>query len=197
MLLFAAFVSGANAEVPTSGLDVKGIHSTYTEGDFETVIASIDAFTRTHPTYSKDDSIFIAKHLAVVYTANPRTREIGKNYMFRLLELLPSAKIIDMFVSDEIDRIFERVREEYVIRLTDLGKPVPALDAPETKAEVPGPSTPGTGNPPAPATRGSAYRTLYWTAGGAALVGIGVFAYMANSGKQKQREVLYQIDPPK
>jgi hypothetical protein len=56
--------------------------------------------------YSLEDSIFIVKHLTVVYMANPATREKGKGYVFRLLELMPSVKIVDMFVSDEIDGIF-------------------------------------------------------------------------------------------
>src|SRR3954462_5919999 len=36
--------------------------------------------------------------------------------MHMLLKLLPSAKLVDMFVSDEIEFIFEKVREEYVVR---------------------------------------------------------------------------------
>jgi len=45
--------------------------------------------------------------------------------MFRLLELLPSAKLVDMFVSEEIDRIFDKVRDEFNVRnppaFTDSG----------------------------------------------------------------------------
>ena len=40
-----------------------------------------------------------AKHLAVVYTANPQTREKGKYFMRRLPALLPTAKLVDMYVS--------------------------------------------------------------------------------------------------
>ena len=107
-------------------LDQKSIHHIYSEGDFETVIARIDNFTSAHKEYSLSDSIFIAKHLAVIYTANPATREKGKNYMFRLLNLMPSAKIVDMFVSDEIDHIFEKVREEYIVLQQSLGNDTPS-----------------------------------------------------------------------
>jgi hypothetical protein len=89
------------------------IHYQYGDGDFPSVIKAIDEFTATHKKYARADSIFIAKHLAVVYSANPETREKGKYYMYRLLELVPSAELVDMYVSEEIDRIFSRVREEY------------------------------------------------------------------------------------
>ena len=62
------------------------VHYQYNDGDFPAVITAIDEFTRAHKTYSRADSIFIAKHLAVVYTANPDTREKGKYYMYQMLD---------------------------------------------------------------------------------------------------------------
>ncbi len=94
-------------------LNQVSIHYKYSDGDFPSVIQAIDAYTKTHKSYPRTDSIFIAKHLAVVYTANPETRERGKYYMFQLLDLVPSAELVDMYVSDEIDNIFSRVRKEY------------------------------------------------------------------------------------
>ena len=122
----SAVETRADPSSPAHPLDQKRIHETYTEGDFEAVIAAIDSFTLVNKVFSHSDSVFIAKHLAVIYTANPKTREKGKNYMFRLLSLLPSAKIVDMFVSDEIDHIFEKVREEYVVRQEFLGQKAPS-----------------------------------------------------------------------
>jgi hypothetical protein len=116
-----AIESEAGQRSQAHPLNQKKIHQIYTEGDFEAVIAAIDSFTQVNKTFDHSDSVFIAKHLAVIYTANPATREKGKNYMFRLLNLLPSAKIVDMFVSDEIDHIFEKVREEYIVRQESLG----------------------------------------------------------------------------
>jgi hypothetical protein len=78
----------------------------------------IQAFTEANKTYSRADSLFIAKHLSVVYAANPTTREKGKHYMVILLEKMPGAELVDMFVSDEIARIFEYVRKELQTRVT-------------------------------------------------------------------------------
>ncbi len=95
------------------------IHYQYNDGDFPAVIAAIDEFTGAHKSYSRADSIFIAKHLAVVYTANPDTREKGKYYMYQMLDLVPSGDLVDMYVSDEIERIFSYVKKEYDVKNRD------------------------------------------------------------------------------
>ncbi|MBW8886279.1 MAG: hypothetical protein JF616_00870 [Fibrobacteres bacterium] len=115
-------------------LDQKAIHNAYNEGDFEKVTKLIETFTKSNKTYSRGDSIFIAKHLAVVYSANPQTREKGKYYMYRLLEMMPSAELVDMFVSDEIDRIFEKVRKEFVARQKGFGVDSTQISSPEKPA---------------------------------------------------------------
>jgi hypothetical protein len=170
---------------PARVLNQKKIHQVYTEGDFDGVIVAIDSFTRANKTFSHSDSVFIAKHLAVIYTANPQTREKGKNYMFRLLNLLPSAKIVDMFVSDEIDHIFEKVREEYIVRQESLGQ------SPPTKLESnryaagklnmnapPGTAPDPSRNPEPIAGQAKGFpRSVYWIAGGITLAAIGGAAF--------------------
>jgi hypothetical protein len=167
-------------------LDQKSIHHIYSEGDFETVISRIDSFTATHKDYTLSDSIFIAKHLAVIYTANPATREKGKNYMFRLLNLMPSAKLVDMFVSDEIDHIFEKVREEYVVRQQSLGNDAPshlestryAVNKLSLNPDSGSGSGPANGREDRPAAVGKGpSRAVYWIAGGVTLAAIAGAGY--------------------
>ena len=114
------------------------IHDLYNNGDFEPVISVLQSFISRNKTYSLSDSVFIAKHLAVVYSANPDTREKGKYYMFRLLELLPSAKLVDMYVSDEVDRIFDKVREEYMTRQHAFGVDTSRVTLPVRPGSRPG-----------------------------------------------------------
>ncbi len=152
-------------------LDQVRIHDLYNNGDFEPVITVLESFTRTHPSFSNSDSVFIAKHLAVVYSANPDTREKGKYYMFRLLELVPSAKLVDMFVSEEVDRIFDKVREEFLTRQHAFGVDTSRIDLPDrprhggTAVEASGKS-----------------HTLVWAslAGGGALLAAGTWFWLAN-----------------
>lgn len=127
--------SAASAGAPAATvLDQKAIHSAYNEGDFDKVTALIDGFTKANAVYTRADSIFIAKHLAVVYSANPRTREKGKYFMYRLLEMMPSAELVDMFVSDEIDRIFDKVRKEFLVRQKSFGVDSTQISMPEKAA---------------------------------------------------------------
>src|SRR4051812_7202292 len=81
------------AVAAAASIDQDAIHHAYNEGDFDAVIKLTDSFTNGKGTYSRQDSAFVFKHLAVVYSANPKTREKGKFYMYRMLEMLPSAEL--------------------------------------------------------------------------------------------------------
>lgn len=207
-LLFAVLLTASASPSPAarvatspSLLDQKRIHRDYNEGNFESVIAEIETFQKTHATYPVSDSVFIAKHLAVVYSANPDTREKGKYYMFRLLEMLPSAKLVDMYVSDEIDRIFEKVREEYVTRQKGFGVDTSGAlpqRAPvnDRKAETapPPPAAAATATPVAatrPRTGEEHSHKTVWIASGvaAAAVGLAAVYFLASSGSAKEDKV--------
>ena len=188
--------SGAIPASPPQSLDQKAIHLAYIEGEFESVVNAIESFTKANRTYSRSDSVFIAKHLAVIYTANPDTREKGKNYMFRLLDLLPSAKIVDMFVSDEIDRIFEKVREEYVVRQESLGFGAPtklesnryAIEKLSAKDPLKAGQNPSSTPKPAAGRKKGISPGMYWIAGGAALAAIGgTLVYLLQDEKPADR----------
>jgi hypothetical protein len=138
------------------------------------------------------DSIFIAKHLAVVYTANPATREKGKGYMFLLLDLMPSAKIVDMFVGEEIDRIFDKVKEEFTVQEKLKGNIPSSNDDANRYAR--GQMSPN----PAPMPRGQQPKApndsnaKYWLAGGAAVVVIaGTASWFLFRPSEKATETTY------
>lgn len=164
-------------------LDHKAVHKQYNEGDFESVIAALGGFMSRNPSFSHEDSVFIAKHLAVVYCANPDTREKGRYYMFRLLELVPSAKLVDMFVSEEIDRIFEKVRDEFRSRQAEfrpdsvrVAKADPATVR-ESKAPASSPASP-------PAPRKKSGHLGFWLAGGAVVAGAAT-AYLVYQNEEE------------
>lgn len=101
---------------PVATLDQKAVHDEYVNGNFEIVIERLTAFQKDRPSHSREDSIFIARHLAVVHAANPKSVEAGKHWMHRLLVLSPTADLSGMYVSEEIDRLFEKVKQEAGIR---------------------------------------------------------------------------------
>jgi hypothetical protein len=178
-------------------LDQKRIHQDYNDGSFEAVIRDIEAFQKKHETYNYSDSIFIAKHLAVVYSANPDTREKGKYYMYRLLEMLPSAKLLDMYVSDEIDRIFDKIKEEFAQRQRSFGldstqTSMPS-QAPATQKSVVVTTTETPKSEPKVAAQKSNSKTYWLAAGvGAAAVTV-VVAYIALSPSSNNQDKVYEV----
>lgn len=195
-LAAAAFASPAPAKPAAapaghaSTLDQKAVHNAYNEGDFEKVTNLIEAYNKANGTYSRADSVFIAKHLAVVYSANPQTREKGKYYMYRLLEMMPSAELVDMFVSDEIDRIFEKVRKEFVARQKGFGVDSTQISSPEKPSTGSAANAERAAARPAPAGPSNEYlkashtgsgtfwkRNGMWVAGGVGLAVAATVAY--------------------
>jgi len=172
-------------------LDQKKIHGDYNDGNFELVLTSLEGYMSRNKTYSRSDSVFIAKHLAVVYSANPVTREKGKYYMNRLLELMPSAKLVDMYVSDEIDRIFDKVREEFLSRQRSFGVDGSMVSMPDKAPRnandsagaddmlaAAGTSSAGQGSKPAKKTaKTKSSHSGYWIAAGTGVVAAGILAY--------------------
>lgn len=166
----SAFTDGDSSLVKES-LDQAKIHAVYNNGDFEPVILVLEGFIKRNKTYSHSDSVFIAKHLAVMYSANPATRERGKYYMYRLLELLPSAKLVDMYVSEEVDRIFDRVREEFMARQRGFGVDTSRISLPGRPRPGNGADS-GSGSAPKAQPEKKDTHWVAWTlaAGGGALI---------------------------
>ena len=173
-----------------AALDQTNIHALYNDGDFEKVLKVIDTYTHEHKTYSREDSIFIAKHLAVIYSADPKRREKGKFYMYRLLELVPSAQLVDMYVSDEIDRIFDKVRVDFLTRQKSFGVDSTKVSIPE-KAPVRDSAVAA-----APAAKPKSKRKVpvgYWIAGGAGVVVAGALTIHLLQEQERGSDLTYSV----
>ena len=114
---------------PENKLDTAHIHRTYLEGDFDLAIELIEDARKYGGPFSHKDSVFIFKHLGVMHAAKYETREKGKHYMVKLLEVEPTAKILDMYASDMIYMIFKNIKDEFEATRPQLaessGKPKP------------------------------------------------------------------------
>ena len=200
----AAGGSGASPDGPASGntrqLDMKKVHDEYQDGNFDAVLADLEGYQRAHSSFRREDSIFIAKHLAVVYSANPGTREKGRYYMNRLLELMPSAKLVDMYVSDEIDRIFEKVREEFLSRQQGFGVDPSTVRLPDRATGDPQAAPQAGGGTGADersrerkaGTGGkSGGKTWIWVAGGACIAGAAAY-YIFHDTREPDKTYVVQ-----
>ena len=94
-------------------MDTVIIHKLYVEGDFDEAIERLDRGLKYSGSFSHQDSVFIFKHLGVMYTSKYETRELGKKFMMQLLEVEPTARIMDMYASDMIYMIFKNIQDEY------------------------------------------------------------------------------------
>jgi hypothetical protein len=206
LLMLAGGVQAASP-IPASPdkLDQAGIHAAYNEGDFDKVVKIISDFTAKKPQTSRADSIFIAKHLAVVYSANPQTREKGKYYMYRMLEMMPSAELVDMFVSDEVDRIFERVRKEFMVRQQNFGvdsAQVALPNRPQTGPQAGSQSGVQAAQPGVATTEPQKKKgkqegidpVWWWVAGGAVALGAGITAAIVMSQPETEKGPNYVVD---
>jgi hypothetical protein len=162
--LLAGFTA-SHAAIGEDTLRQAAIHAKYRDGSFEAVVETLEGFLKTHKSFRREDSLFIAKHLAVVHASHPARREKGKYHMRRLLELDPSSNLMDMYVSDEIDRVWEKVRAEYF-----AARGGPPMDNPPTRKEFPA----SQGNPN--------LKVAAWTVIGLAAAGAGLLAYFLISG---------------
>jgi hypothetical protein len=106
--------SGEGAKVAAkSNLDSATVHKYYLDGDFEEAIAILETGLREKRPFNHNDSVFIFKHLGVMYAAQYETREKGKYFMHQLLMTEPTAKIMDMYASDMIYMIFKNIQDEF------------------------------------------------------------------------------------
>jgi hypothetical protein len=97
-------------------VDVKRVHAEYGDGNFETVVQILEDYRARHDHYRVADSVVIAKYLGVIYAANPDSREKGKYWLYRMLQLDPGQDLVDLYVGEEVQGVFDKVRQEFVVR---------------------------------------------------------------------------------
>jgi hypothetical protein len=106
----------AAAAAPSDTVDRMKIHSEYGDGNFETVVQILEDFRSRHEHYRTTDSVLIAKYLGVIYASNPDSREKGKYWLYKMLQMDPSQDLVDLYVGEEVERTFEKVRQEFIVR---------------------------------------------------------------------------------
>jgi len=185
------------AAAASPAMDTAKIHSIYLEGDFDQAIRMLEsAMKKKKHSLTRSDSVFIFKHLGVMYAATPATREKGRYYMHQLISIEPTAKILDMYASDTIYLIFRNAQEEIAAKQKNAARdPVPDTDTAaavsQTTAAAPAPSAPA----PAPAAKPGQPRTGYWVAGGAVLaLGAAGILFILLDEPEPRRHAIVLVD---
>ncbi len=103
----AAGVEGLNDD---GSLQRSKISKAYFEGDFDMVVKALETWRKMQPNPTKEDRIYAYKYLSVIYAAKPETRAKAESFMYQLLKLMPSIELMDLYISDNIEAIFNSVR---------------------------------------------------------------------------------------
>ena len=137
----AAIAAPKSASADT--VDRNKVHSEYGDGNFESVVQILESFRSNHTQFRKGDSVFIAKYLGVIYASNPDSREKGKYWLYKMLQTEPASDLVDLYVGAEVERTFEKVRSEFIVRRnyrgindTRLAKAVENGEPPKSKDTV-------------------------------------------------------------
>lgn len=117
---------------PDGRLDKATISKAYFEGEFWTVITALEEYRKKSlATGTRDDSVYTYKYLSVVYAAEPSTRQKAESYMYLLLKMMPTIDLLDLYISDNIESIFQKVRSDFE-RMQRLNEPKEAVAKPDS-----------------------------------------------------------------
>ena len=159
---------------PSNKLDTALVHKTYIDGDFDHAIEMLEDALNFGGPFTHDDSVFMFKHLGVMYAAKYETREKGKHFMLQLLSVEPTAKIMDMYASDMIYMIFKNIQDEFASSRPTNGRPDQG-DPPHPDDEKP--------------KKAKSYAWVGWTAGAAAAAGgIALTVHLLNEDEPVTKE---------
>jgi hypothetical protein len=117
----AAAPVASPSQAAADTIDRKKVHAEYGDGNFETVIQILEDYRARHGAYRSTDSLFIAKYLGVIYASNPDSREKGKYWLYKMLQIDPSSSLVDLYVGEAVEHTYEKVRQEFIVRRSYQG----------------------------------------------------------------------------
>jgi hypothetical protein len=169
-------------------MDTAKLHAIYLDGDFDQAIRVMESALKNKKNpITHADSVFIFKHLGVMYAATPATREKGRYYMAQLIYVEPTARILDMYASDMIYLIFRNVQEEFANKNPNVAKQAAVVDTTPAPVAEAAPA-------PVPVAQGASPRRnkAYWITGGAvvAVGAIGLVYVLMDSPEPKRHNIV-------
>jgi hypothetical protein len=194
LLLAHAALAAPAPKVPKGlhsdgSLDREKIHALYLNGDFDEVREALEQYRKSRDSLDQSDKIFVYKYLGVIYSSDPKTRTKGEGYLFSLLQLVPTITLLDMYISDAVESIFDRVRERYAQIAVERRSEAESYKAPAGK-----PAAPATAPKASPAEKpgGRSWAWAYWAAGGAALASAVAVYYIASDSPTENEHYVLQ-----
>lgn len=197
-LLLPALACAAAAALP---LDQEAVRSYYGDGDFGPAIGLLEDFQKTHSRFTREESLTVYKFLGVMYCADQATREKGKTYFYKLLQVDPQAKILDMYVSIMVQEIFRGTLDELMGEQSQrpTGQRTAAVSGMGASdgAKTAGPASNANETGTQPALVRPRHPAWYWWAGGVGLAAgaAGGFYLLAQSSHSSSSDTDIPVKP--
>ncbi len=158
----------SNSLIKDGKLDTPAVSKLYMDGELEELRQALEEFREAYPKAEFEDRVTTYKYLSIIYAANPDTKAKAEAYMYKLLDMVPTIQLIDLYISDNIQAVFNRVRERfeaeknYETNYDKFGRPKQQTH-PNDPIEAKGDS-PDTKKKNETSVKGSKH-WIYWTAG--------------------------------
>jgi hypothetical protein len=136
---------------------------------------------------TREDSIFVFKYLSVIYAADSSTRAKAESYMVQLLKLMPTIELLDLYISDNIQAIFNNIKksflhqQKYVRDHDEYGRPISGTDETRQESQL--------------GKKKSSSNWLWWTLGGMGTAAVATTAYLALRDNDDSNELRVGITP--
>ncbi len=164
-------------------LDMSSLQVDFREGELDIVKNLLESFLKNQvSTATRDEKIFAYKYLGVIYASNATSRKKAESYFNQLLPLAPNIELTDMFVSKEIQTVFDEVKRDY-LHSQDYNSNFDSFGNPKWNGiSSKGPQVE---NPEQNTAKRSPKSWLWWTAGlSVAAVGTGVALWVMEPGSK-------------
>jgi len=201
---FSVYAATSFGIRPDGKLNQPEISRAYKESDWDQVQSVLETYLKrkTDSQISDEEKVFAYKNLGVIYAADSVTHTRAESYFNRLLDIAPTAEIIDMYPSKKILAFFREVRNDHETQLSynpknDLNnRKKPSNEAGPASITPMGNDTMSTRNERAPQpiskrqikSKDNNGSWLWWAAGAAA-VGAGVSVYVLSQKQPETRHV--------
>jgi hypothetical protein len=172
--------------LPNGHLDMAQLATRYKDGDFEQLQDVLEAYvkqTKRADTNSKNDEewVFAYKYLGVTYASDSASTSKAETYFHKLFSLAPNTEILDLYVSNRIQLVFDRVKREYQQRQAiQPKKRIATLPMPQKDSKI----------------RESSHGWIYWSLGAVAL-STGAAFYLLTPSENKIVERVSASPPAK
>jgi hypothetical protein len=100
----------ALAAAAMSYVDKANLSLLYSEGSVKLLEKKLDSVQAAEPQMTREDSVFINKHLGVIHSNDPEKKQLGVEYFCKLLRQVPTEELKDMYMDGSIDSLFRTLK---------------------------------------------------------------------------------------